>query len=105
MVRRWLLNLYPGEVLGEMAYLEKERTVMAVNMEPSLICVINKKLTRIIGLKIKSHSEKIEEQVFVKSFLKHQDIVKLTACSRRENVLKIFALNRADITPSTVTIN
>ena len=71
---------------------------------------INKKLTKIIGLKIRSYSERIEElvfkdtkqrvisflvklssengkkigeQIFVKPFLKHQDIANLTACSRQ----------------------
>jgi CRP-like cAMP-binding protein len=116
----------PGEVFGEMAYLDEgERTDIAVTMEPSLICAINKndfnefveknpslnkKLTRLIGLKIKSYSERIEdlvfkdakqrvisfikkiaeengkkvgEQIFVKPFLKHQDIADLTACARQ----------------------
>ncbi len=118
--------IYPGELFGEMAYMEEEeRTDMAVTMEPSLICAINKddlsgfiaknptinkKLTKIIGLKIRSYSERIEElvfkdtkqrvisflvklssengkkigeQIFVKPFLKHQDIANLTACSRQ----------------------
>jgi CRP-like cAMP-binding protein len=116
----------PGEVFGEMAYLDEgERTDIAVTMEPSLICAINKndfsefveknpalnkKLTRIIGLKLKSYSERIEDlifkdakqrvisflvkiatengkqlgdQIFVKPFLKHQDIADLTACARQ----------------------
>lgn len=116
----------PGEVFGEMAYLDEgERTDIAVTMEPSLICAINKndfnkfveknpslnkKLTRLIGLKIKNYSERIEdlifkdakqrvisfikklaeengkkvgEQIFVKPFLKHQDIADLTACARQ----------------------
>lgn len=116
----------PGEVFGEMAYLgESERTDIAITTEPSLICAINKedfskfieknpalnlKLTKLIGLKLKSYSERIEDlvfkdakqrvisfikklaeengkkvgnQIFVKPFLKHQDIADLTACSRQ----------------------
>lgn len=116
----------PGEVFGEMAYLgEGERTDIALTVEPSFICAINKddfsefieknpklnlKLTRIIGLKLKSYSERIEDlvfkdakqrvisflikladengkqignQIFVKQFLKHQDIADLTACARQ----------------------
>jgi len=116
----------PGEVFGEMSYLgEDERTDIAVTAEPSFICAINKndfarfiennpalnlKLTRLIGLKLKSYSERIEdlvfkdakqrvisflikladengkkigEQIFVKPFLKHQDIADLTACARQ----------------------
>lgn len=116
----------PGEVFGEMAYLgEEERTDIAIAVEPSYICAINKddfiafiqkdaalnlKLTRLIGLKLKSYSERIEdlvfkdakqrvvsflvklseengkkigEQIFVKPFLKHQDIADLTACARQ----------------------
>jgi CRP-like cAMP-binding protein len=116
----------PGEVFGEMAYLgEGERTDIALTVEPSYICAINKddfsefieknpklnlKLTRLIGLKLKSYSERIEDlvfkdakqrvisfikklaedngkmvgdQIFVKPFLKHQDIADLTACARQ----------------------
>jgi len=116
----------PGEIFGEMAYLdEAERTDFAVTIEPALICAINKndlsefisrnpilniKMTKLIGLKLKSFSERIEdlvfkdanqrvvsfllrmvdkigkqvgEQIFVKPFLKHQDIAELTACSRQ----------------------
>lgn len=116
----------PGEVFGEMSYMEEEeRTDIALTIEPSLICAINKddfsrfveknpalnkKLTRIIGLKLKSYSERIEDlvfkdarqrvisfllklsgdtgkqvgdQIFVKPFLKHQDIADLTACARQ----------------------
>lgn len=115
-----------GEVFGEMAYLgEGERTDIAVSVEPSFICAINKddfaqfieknpslnlRLTRLIGLKLKSYSERIEDlvfkdakqrvisfikkladdngkkvgdQIFVKPFLKHQDIADLTACARQ----------------------
>jgi CRP/FNR family transcriptional regulator, cyclic AMP receptor protein len=116
----------PGEVFGEMSYLgEGERTDIAITVEPSYICAINKnefasfveknpalnlKLTKLIGLKLKSYSERIEdlvfkdakqrvisfliklaeengkkvgEQIFVKPFLKHQDIADLTACARQ----------------------
>ena len=116
----------PGEIFGEMAYLgEGERTDYAITLEPSLICAINKndlasfieqnpelnlRLTKILGLKLKSFSERIEDlifkdanqriasfvyryaekngkkvgdQIFVKPFLKHQNIGELTACSRQ----------------------
>ncbi len=116
----------PGEVFGEMAYLdESERTDFAVTLEPALICAVNKndlgefinknpslniKMTKLIGLKLKSFSERVEDlvfkdanqrvisfllrmiekngrivgdQIFVKPFLKHQDIAELTACSRQ----------------------
>lgn len=116
----------PGEVFGEMSYLgEGERTDIAVSVEPSFICAINKddfaqfieknpslnlRITRLIGLKLKSYSERIEDlvfkdakqrvisfikkladdngnkvgdQIFVKPFLKHQDIADLTACARQ----------------------
>jgi len=116
----------PGELFGEMSiYEENERTDFALAMEPALICAINKeefkkfitentelnlKLTRLIGLRIKKYTERIEElvfkdaaqriisfmirladdngkqlgsDVFVKPFLKHQDIADLTACSRQ----------------------
>lgn len=116
----------PGEIFGEMAYLsEGDRTDYAVTVEPSLICAINKndlasfieknpslnlKLTKILGLRLRSFSERIEDlifkdadqrvtsfilryaekngkkigdQIFVKPFLKHQSIGELTACSRQ----------------------
>jgi CRP-like cAMP-binding protein len=116
----------PGEVFGEMAYLgEGERTDIAMTVDPSYICAINKddfaqfieknpalnlKVTRIIGLKLKKYSERIEDlvfkdakqrvvsfitklaeengkkigdQIFIKPFLKHQDIADLTACARQ----------------------
>lgn len=116
----------PGEIFGEMAYLdENQRTDYAVTVEPSLICAINKndlssfieknpelniKMTKILGLKLKSFSERIEDlifkdanqriasfilryiekngkkignQIFIKPFLKHQNIGELTACSRQ----------------------
>jgi CRP-like cAMP-binding protein len=121
-----LAIINPGEIFGEMAYLdEKQRTDYAVTVEPSLICAINKndlssfieknpelnlKLTKILGLKIRSFSERVEDlvfkdadqrvasfilryaekngkkvgdQLFVKPFLKHQSIGELTACSRQ----------------------
>ncbi len=116
----------PGEVFGEMAFLdESERHDYAVTVDPSRICAINKndlakfieknpalnlKMTKVIGLKLKKFSERIEdlifkdadqrvtsfilryaekngkkvgEQIFVKPFLKHQTIGELTACSRQ----------------------
>jgi len=116
----------PGEIFGEMAFFdEEERTDYAVTLEPSLICAINKnefaefvqknpvlnlRLTKLFGLKLKNFSERIEdlifkdanqriisfliryaekngkiigEQIFVKPFLKHQNIGQLTACSRQ----------------------
>ncbi|MDP2301043.1 MAG: Crp/Fnr family transcriptional regulator [Ignavibacteria bacterium] len=116
----------PGEIFGEMAYLDEgQRTDYAVTVESSLICAINKndlaafieknpnlnlKLTKILGLKLRSFSERIEDlifkdadqriasfiiryaekngkkvgdQIFVKPFLKHQNIGELTACSRQ----------------------
>lgn len=116
----------PGEIFGEMAYLDEgQRTDYAITVEPSLICAINKsdlasfieknpalnlKLTKILGLKLKNFTERIEDlvfrdadqrvasfilrygekngkkvgnQIFIKPFLKHQDIGELTACSRQ----------------------
>ncbi len=121
-----LTLISPGEIFGEMAYLEEEqRTDYAVTIEKSLICAINKndladfinknpslnlKLTKLIGLKLKNYSERIEDlvfkdanqriisfilrlaeksgkelggQIFIKPFLKHQDIGEITACSRQ----------------------
>lgn len=121
-----LAIINPGEVFGEMAYFdEEERTEYAITIEPSLICAINKndfakfvesnpelnlRLTKILGLKIKNFSERVEDlifkdanhriisfilryaekngkkvgdQIFVKPFLKHQNIGQLTACSRQ----------------------
>lgn len=70
----------PGEIFGEMAYFdEDERTDYAITLEPSLICAINKndfaefveknpdlnlKLTKLIGLKLKNFSERIEDLIF-----------------------------------------
>ena len=116
----------PGEVFGEMSFLDEgERTDFATAMEPALICAINKeefkkfisenselnlRITRLIGLRLKKYTERIEElvfkdasqrivsfllrlandngkqlgkDIFVKPFLKHQDIADLTACSRQ----------------------
>lgn len=116
----------PGEIFGEMAYLDEvARTDYAVTLEQSMICAVNKndlaafieknpglnlKLTKILGLKLRSFSERIEDlifkdadqriasfilryaekngkkvgdQVFVKPFLKHQNIGEMTACSRQ----------------------
>ena len=116
----------PGEIFGEMAYMDEgQRTDFAITVEPSMICAINKnnlaafieknpelnlKLTRILGFKLRSFSERIEDlifkdahqrvasfilryadkngrrvgnQIFVKPFLKHQNIGELTACSRQ----------------------
>lgn len=116
----------PGEIFGELAYFDEgQRTDYAVTLEPSLICAIsnqdlasfiaknpelNLKLTRLLGLKIRSFHERVEDlifkdadqriasfllrfaekngkkigdQIFVKPFLKHQNIGELTACSRQ----------------------
>ncbi|MBZ0201371.1 MAG: Crp/Fnr family transcriptional regulator [Ignavibacteriaceae bacterium] len=121
-----LTIINPGEIFGEMSYLdETERTDYAVAVESSIICSINKneleafieknpelnlRLTKILGLKLKSFSERVEDlifkdadqrvasfilrytekngktvgnQIFVKPFLKHQNIGELTACSRQ----------------------
>lgn len=121
-----LAIINPGEVFGEMAYFDEgERTDFAITIEPSLICAINKNdfsefvnknpslnisLTKLLGLKLKSFSERVEdlifkdsnhriisfilryaekngkkigEQIFIKPFLKHENIGQLTACSRQ----------------------
>lgn len=115
-----------GEVFGEMAFLdEDERKDFATALDECLVCVINKndfkqfvksnpelnlRLTKLIGLKMRKYTERIEElvfkdaeqrvvsfllsfsneygkqigdEIFVKPFLKHQDIAELTACSRQ----------------------
>jgi len=115
-----------GEVFGEMAFLDEgERKDFATAMDEVLVCAINKedfkqfvernpelnlRLTKLIGLKMRKYSERIEElvfkdaeqrvisyllrladengkmigeEIFVKPFLKHQDIAELTACSRQ----------------------
>jgi len=119
-----LVNM--GEVFGEMAYLgEVERNEFATALDDCLVCAINKdefkrfveqnqglnlKMTKLIGLKLKRYSERIEglvfkdaeqrvasfilkladengkkigDEIFVKPFLKHQDIAELTATSRQ----------------------
>lgn len=119
-----LVNM--GEVFGEMAYLDEgERNDFATALDDCLVCAINKnefkdfveknpglniKITKLIGLKLKKYSERIEElvfkdaeqrvisfllrlandngrqigdEIFVKPFLKHQDIAELTATSRQ----------------------
>ena len=121
-----LAIINPGEVFGEMAYFDEgERTDFAITIEPSLICAINKNdfsefvnknpslninLTKLLGLKLKSFSERVEDlifkdsnnrilsfiiryaekngkkigdQIFIKPFLKHENIGQLTACSRQ----------------------
>ena len=115
-----------GEVFGELAYLDEgERKDFATTMDEVLVCAINKddfkqfveqnpelnlRLTKLMGLKLRKYSERIEElvfkdaeqrvisfllrlagengkkvgdEIFVKPFLKHQDIAELTACSRQ----------------------
>ena len=119
-----LVNM--GEVFGEMSYLgEGERNEFATALDDCLVCAINKdefkgfveknpelnlKMTKLIGLKLKRYSERIEglvfkdaeqrvasfilkladengkkigDEIFVKPFLKHQDIAELTATSRQ----------------------
>ncbi|MBU1099067.1 MAG: Crp/Fnr family transcriptional regulator [Bacteroidetes bacterium] len=116
----------PGEVFGEMAVLdEKDRTDYAYALDECLICAISKddfkkfveklpelnfKITKLIGLRLRKYSERIEElvfkdapqrvssfvynlaveqgkrigdEIFLKPFLTHQDIAELTACSRQ----------------------
>lgn len=115
-----------GEIFGEMAFVDEgERTDYAIAMDNALLCAINKQdfkelvnripelnlnLTKIIGLRLKKYTERIEElmfkdahqriisfllnlaeengkqiaeEFFIKPFLKHQDIGELTACSRQ----------------------
>ena len=116
----------PGEVFGELAIFDlSDRSDFASAMDDSLICAISKedfkkfleknpelnlKISRLIGFKLRTFSERIEElvfkdaqqrvitflinftekngkrvgeEIFVKPFLKHDDIAKLTACSRQ----------------------
>jgi CRP-like cAMP-binding protein len=115
-----------GEVFGEMAYFDEvERNDFATALDDCLVCAINKnefkefvdrnpelnlRITKLMGLKLKKYSERIEElvfkdaeqrlvsfllrladengkqigdEIFVKPFLKHQDIAELTATSRQ----------------------
>ena len=69
-----------GEVFGEMSYLdEDERKEFATTLDEVLVCAINKddfkqfvdhnpelnlRLTKLIGLKMRKYSERIEELVF-----------------------------------------
>ncbi|MCF8261657.1 MAG: Crp/Fnr family transcriptional regulator [Melioribacteraceae bacterium] len=116
----------PGEVFGEMVMVDEgERSDFATAIEPAKICaitkddfkkfvesnpVLNLRITKLIGFKLKKYSERIEELVFrdaeqrvvsfilnmakeygkkvgdeyfVKPFLTHQNIAELTACSRQ----------------------
>ncbi|TSA27175.1 MAG: Crp/Fnr family transcriptional regulator [Ignavibacteriales bacterium] len=116
----------PGEVFGELAMFDEgERTDYAYTIEESILCAISKndfqkfiekipelnlRITKLVGLKLKKFSERIEDLVFkdaehrvlsfvyslaqehgkriggeliIKPFLTHQDIAKLTACSRQ----------------------
>mgnify|MGYP005839097519 CR=1 FL=1 len=116
----------PGEVFGEMAIIDDgNRTDTAFALDETVICAISKsdfkefiesnpelnpKVTKLIGLKLRQFSEKIEdlvfkdaptrvisfllklaekqgkkigEEIFVKPFLTHQDIAELTACTRQ----------------------
>jgi len=75
-----LAIINPGEIFGEMAYLDEgQRTDYAVAVESSLICVISKedlsefvsknpslnlKLTKLFGLKLRSFSERVEDLIF-----------------------------------------
>ncbi len=116
----------PGEVFGEMAIVEDgNRTDTAYALDETMICAISKddfhgfveenpelnpKVTKLIGLKLRQFSEKVEDlvfrdaptrvvsflltlaegqgkkigdEIFVKPFLTHQDIAELTACTRQ----------------------
>ena len=116
----------PGEVFGELAMMDDgDRTDLAVAVDNCMICAVSKddfkmfleknpglnlKITKLIGLKLRKYSERIEElvfkdapqrvvsfllnlasdhgkkigsEIFVKPFLTHQNIAELTACSRQ----------------------
>lgn len=116
----------PGEVFGEMAVVDEgERSDYAIALDECLICAISKddfsifvsknpeldrKITRLIGFRMRKYSERIEQLVFkdapqriisfivnyaeeqgkkigdeiyIKPFLTHKDIADLTACSRQ----------------------
>lgn len=116
----------PGDVFGELSLFDgQEHTDYAIAMEPTLICAIsreefrkfvegnpqlNRRINKLIGLRLRRYSERIEElvfkdapqrvasfilriaedngmpvgsEIFVKPFLTHEDIAKLTACSRQ----------------------
>lgn len=115
-----------GEVFGELAIIDDvNRTDTAYALDEAMICAISKddfrgfveknpelnpKVTKLIGLKLRQFSEKIEDlvfkdaatrvisfifdiakkqgkhigdEIFVKPFLTHQDIAELTACTRQ----------------------
>lgn len=115
-----------GEVFGELSLFDgQEHTDYAIAMERTLICAIsreefrkfvednpqlNRRINKLIGLRLRRYSERIEElvfkdapqrvasfilriaddngtyvgsEIFVKPFLTHEDIAKLTACSRQ----------------------
>lgn len=116
----------PGEVFGELAMMDDgDRTDLAVALDNCMICAVSKndfknfleknpelnlKITKLIGIKLRKYSERIEElvfkdapervisfllnlandhgkrvgdEIFVKPFLTHQNIAELTACSRQ----------------------
>lgn len=118
--------LHPGEIFGEMAiFNELSNHDYAVAIEDCIVCSIesntfkqlmetnpklNLEVTKLIGLRLKKFSKRIEElffldakqrvisfllnfaedfgetvgvEIFVKPFLTHQNIAELTACSRQ----------------------
>ncbi len=91
----------PGEVFGEMSFLdESERTDFAIAMDNALLCAINKlefsefvekspelnlKLTKLIGLRIKKYTEKIEELSFQRFNSKNKLISFEACCRKRED--------------------
>lgn len=118
--------LHPGEIFGEMSIFdETENKDYAVAIEECVVCSIesntfkelmetnpklNLEVTKLIGLRLKKFSNRIEElffldarqrvisfllsfaedfgekvgvEIFVKPFLTHQNIAELTACSRQ----------------------
>ena len=118
--------LHPGEIFGEMSIFEEtDNKDYAVAIEDCIICSIESKafkevmethpklnleVTKLIGLRLKKFSKRIEElffldarqrvisflltfaedfgekvgvETFVKPFLTHKNIAELTACSRQ----------------------
>ena len=116
----------PGEVFGEMSIIEDgDRTDYAIALDDCLICavskqdfreflsknpVLNMKITKLIGFRLRKFTKQIENlvfkdaaqrvvffllslaeeqgkmighEIFVKPFLTHRDIGELTACSRQ----------------------
>lgn len=116
----------PGEVFGEMAIIDDgNRTDTAYALDETIICAISKddfkqfvesnpelnpRVTKLIGLKLRQFSEKVEDlvfkdaptrvisflvslsstqgkrvgdEIFVKPFLTHKEIAELTACTRQ----------------------